>query len=124
MTPSELRAERKALGLTQAALASELGVATNTIARWERAEMPIRNPELVRAGIQRLRRFLPDSEPTLPSNLPADLSSFVGRERELGELRSLLESTRLLTLTGTGGVGKTRLARRVATDVASRYADG
>src|SRR5215471_8191575 len=116
MTPAELRAERKALGLTQAALASELGVATNTIARWERGEMPIRNAELVRAGVQRLRRLLPNTHATPPSNLPADLSSFIGRERELGELRNLLESTRLLTLTGTGGVGKTRLARRVATD--------
>ncbi len=47
-------------------------------------------------------------------NLPAELSSFLGRERELTELGRLLDTTRLLTLTGTGGVGKTRLALRLA----------
>jgi predicted ATPase/DNA-binding CsgD family transcriptional regulator len=124
MTPAELRAERRALGLTQAALARELGVATNTIARWERAEMPIRNPELVHAGMQRLRRLQPNTQAAPPSNLLADLSSFVGRERELAEVYNLLGSTRLLTLTGMGGVGKTRLARRVAADVTGRFADG
>src|SRR5262249_16912332 len=43
-------------------------------------------------------------------NLPAQVSSFVGRERELGELQGLLAHTRALTLVGAGGVGKTRLA--------------
>ncbi|MGH9037698.1 MAG: adenylate/guanylate cyclase domain-containing protein, partial [Acidimicrobiia bacterium] len=46
----------------------------------------------------------------LPNNLPLQLTSFVGRERELGEVRGLLEGRRLLTLTGAGGCGKTRLA--------------
>ena len=45
-----------------------------------------------------------------PNNLPLELSSFVGRERELSEVGRLLEGTRLLTLTGPGGCGKTRLA--------------
>src|SRR5262245_27521623 len=45
-----------------------------------------------------------------PSNLPAALSSFIGRERELAEAEQALANARLLTLTGTGGVGKTRLA--------------
>ena len=45
-----------------------------------------------------------------PNNLPAELSSFVGRERELVELRRLLRTSRLITLTGSGGAGKTRLA--------------
>lgn len=48
------------------------------------------------------------------SNLPVQLTSFVGREREVGELVSLLERTRILTLTGPGGIGKTRLAIEVA----------
>src|SRR5262245_29167819 len=86
--------------------------------------MPIGNPELVRAGMERLRRVLHHTEAASPSNLPADLSSFIGRERQLAEVRSLLERTRLLTLSGTGGVGKTRLARRVAADATSKYADG
>jgi predicted ATPase/DNA-binding SARP family transcriptional activator len=56
-------------------------------------------------------------EPALPeikSNIPSQVTSFIGRQRELSELRSLTESFRLLTLTGPGGSGKTRLACEVA----------
>ena len=49
-----------------------------------------------------------------PLSLPADASSFIGRDRELAELKALLRGTRLLTLAGTGGVGKTRLALELA----------
>ena len=59
-----------------------------------------------------------------PRGLPADASSFVGRERELAELRALLGRTRLLTLSGTGGAGKTRLALELARGAAASYADG
>jgi hypothetical protein len=44
------------------------------------------------------------------TNLPLQLSSFIGREREVAEVKRLLLATRLLTLTGSGGAGKTRLA--------------
>jgi len=56
--------------------------------------------------------------------LPAEASSFVGREHELGELVALLGHTRLLTLTGAGGVGKTRLALELARHRAESYDDG
>src|SRR5262249_5158374 len=56
-------------------------------------------------------------------NLPAEISTFVGRERELAELTRALADARLVTLTGVGGVGKTRLGLRVAAGLADRYAD-
>src|SRR4051794_34177088 len=59
-----------------------------------------------------------------PNNLPAQLTSFVGRHDEIAEVRDLLGRTRLLTLTGAGGSGKTRLALRVATETLTDYEDG
>jgi predicted ATPase len=56
--------------------------------------------------------------------LPVDASSFVGRDRELGELKTLLRGTRLLTLAGTGGVGKTRLALELARSAERSYPGG
>jgi predicted ATPase/DNA-binding CsgD family transcriptional regulator len=56
--------------------------------------------------------------------LPADLSSFVGRRSELSEVKRLLATNRLATLTGVGGVGKTRVALRVATELSRRFNDG
>ena len=66
---------------------------------------------------------------SIPNNLPIQLTSFVGRDRELSELHRLLPSTRLLTLTGSGGTGKTRLSLQVAADLcreaaAPRLPDG
>jgi predicted ATPase/DNA-binding SARP family transcriptional activator/DNA-binding CsgD family transcriptional regulator len=57
-------------------------------------------------------------------NIPAALSSFIGRERELVEIKRALAITRLLTLTGVGGSGKTRLAMEVARDLVGAYPDG
>jgi len=57
-------------------------------------------------------------------NLPIALSSFIGRTRELAEVRRLLGTTRLVALTGAGGGGKTRLALAVATAVVPEYPDG
>jgi predicted ATPase/DNA-binding CsgD family transcriptional regulator len=59
-----------------------------------------------------------------PHNLPLELSSFVGREKELAEVRRLLKDNRLLTLTGSGGCGKTRLALAAARDLAEAFEDG
>ena len=57
-------------------------------------------------------------------NLPVRLTSFIGRRREMAELAQLLPSTRLLTLTGAGGCGKTRLALEVARQVLLQFPDG
>ena len=58
------------------------------------------------------------------AGVPADASSFVGRDHELGELRALLAGTRLLTLSGTGGAGKTRLAVELARGAEPAYPGG
>ncbi|MCS7055230.1 MAG: helix-turn-helix domain-containing protein [Thermoflexales bacterium] len=59
-----------------------------------------------------------------PTNLRTQLTSFVGRAEEIAEIKQLLSGTRLLTLTGPGGVGKTRLAVQVASEVLPLYPDG
>jgi predicted ATPase/DNA-binding winged helix-turn-helix (wHTH) protein len=58
------------------------------------------------------------------TNLPESLTSFVGRERELVEIKRLLPDKRLLTLVGVGGIGKTRLALQAAAEVMDAYRDG
>lgn len=57
-------------------------------------------------------------------NLPEPLTSFVGRERELVEIKRLLSKNRLLTLVGAGGIGKTRLALQLSAEVKDAYRDG
>jgi predicted ATPase/DNA-binding CsgD family transcriptional regulator len=57
-------------------------------------------------------------------NLPAEPNSFVGRERDLGDLRLLLSTVRALTLCGPGGIGKTRLATRLGWQLTDEFADG
>jgi predicted ATPase len=59
-----------------------------------------------------------------PGNLPAEATSFVGRRRELAEARKKLTVARLVSLVGPGGVGKTRLAVRIATDLGRGFPDG
>ena len=68
----------------------------------------------------------PVPEPDLPHepNLPAARTSFIGRARELAEVQRLLQSTRLLTLTGPGGTGKTRVALEAAAALHDRHPDG
>ena len=59
-----------------------------------------------------------------PNNLPIQLTSFIGRAREIAEVKRLLGAARLVTLTGSGGAGKTRLALQTAADVLDDYPDG
>jgi predicted ATPase len=60
----------------------------------------------------------------LSNNLPAQVSSFVGRENDIADVLDLLERHRLVTLVGAGGVGKTRLALHVGADLLHNYSDG
>ena len=85
------------------------------VERWLRRE-PIRarRSGIFTRGKKRLQR----------NNLPAQLSSFIGREAEITEIKQLLAETRLLTLTGAGGSGKSRLALQVAADLLAEYPDG
>src|SRR5581483_6533379 len=72
-----------------------------------------------------LRRDFPPLQTLdiVPSNLPSALNRLVGRERELREVKKRLAETRLLTLTGPGGTGKTQLAVQVATDLRNAFED-
>src|SRR4028118_480005 len=97
--------------------------------RGERGTGP--KPPATQGPRRRLRAFeatgtppslLPPTYP--PNNLPLELSSFIGRESEILEVEQLLVAqTRLLTLTGPGGCGKTRLALAVAREAAGEFAN-
>ncbi|TMD94367.1 MAG: adenylate/guanylate cyclase domain-containing protein [Chloroflexi bacterium] len=84
---------------------------------------PERLYQLVIAGV-------PDQFPSLrtldstPNNLPTQLTSFIGRDHDVAEARRLLRGTRLLTLTGPGGIGKTRLSLQLGADVVQEFPDG
>ena len=65
-----------------------------------------------------------ETQHSLRTSLPIMLTRFIGRKRELAALKGLLASSRLVTLTGAAGCGKTRLALRVAAEVDHQYADG
>ena len=89
----------------------------------------LQRPELV---FQLLHPALPSDfpplksldNPKLPNNLPQQLTSFVGREKEMAEVKALLANTRLLTLLAMGGSGKTRLSLQVAADLLDADGDG
>jgi len=93
----------------------------------ERRLKDLRQPERI---FQLVVHDLPDNFPplrsleVLPNNLPAQVTSFVGREREMAEIKRLFPSTRLLTLTGPGGTGKTRLSLHLAADLLDQFPHG
>ena len=68
--------------------------------------------------------FAPLASSSGPTNLPRELSSFLGRDEALKDVEALLEDSRLVTLTGAGGTGKTRLALQVGEGVRSRFPEG
>jgi predicted ATPase/class 3 adenylate cyclase/DNA-binding CsgD family transcriptional regulator len=109
--------------LVREALASDVGLQDLGEHRLKDLERPEHIWQVVHPG---LRADFPPLPLVSPSNhnLPYQLNAFVGREQATEELRDLLVSTRLLTLTGPGGIGKTRLALAVAEIVLPDYADG
>lgn len=142
-----MRQQRRKLDLTQAQLAHQAGCARVTIRKLEAEEMrPSRQlaqviaealgiPAAEQEAFVRLARAsgtteewtqLQASAPTLSvkHNLPLQLTSFVGRQEEIAEVRHLIAGGRLLTLTGPGGIGKTRLALQVANELLDNYQDG
>jgi predicted ATPase/DNA-binding XRE family transcriptional regulator len=142
-----LRTYRLKLGLTQEGVAERAGLSVHAIQKLERgtthpyrdttnrlvdalglsAEEEARFRELGQPAPRHQRDgasgFPEDVQLACPE-LPVALTSFVGREREIAEIDVLLESARLITLTGVGGCGKTRLALEVARQVSARFADG
>jgi predicted ATPase/DNA-binding CsgD family transcriptional regulator/transcriptional regulator with XRE-family HTH domain len=130
LSPGELRACRLRLGLSQSELAHRLGVAPNTLARWERGTLCMLNPVVVRLALERLEATADEPRPVVTAgstphhNLPSEVNRFIGHDAELREIAAVLDNTRLLTLTGTGGVGKTRLAVHVARSLTGQYPDG
>ena len=122
-----------ALGLSNRDIAEELVIAAETV-RWYTKQ--IYGKLSVTGRIQAVNRarqlgLLQDAHPptgtaqALPQhNLPQPMTAFIGRSHELAEVRQLLQTTRLLTLTGVGGTGKTRLALQLAAEVAADFAAG
>jgi len=138
-----LRQRRRTLDLTQKALAEQVGCAEITVRRMEAdAYKPSNELAIVlfeKLGVSESERpqwvafargmsELPAKQIVKPnkpkSNLPASLTSFIGREREQADVISLLAKYRLVTLTGPGGIGKTRLSIKVGEYTLMDYADG
>jgi predicted ATPase/class 3 adenylate cyclase len=114
-----------AAALVRDSLPDGTGLADLGVHRLKDLGRPERLFQLTAAGLQpdfpALRSL---GNPTMPNNLPAELSTFVGRDRELKEVRTLVESSRLVTLTGAGGSGKTRLGLQAAAELLDGTGDG
>ena len=132
-----LRRLRLAAGFSQEALAERAGLSPDAVAALERGRRrhprpytirlladalrldPADRAALIEAGVPAPAHGPPSAPPASAPALPVQLTSFVGREKELVDLGHRLRETRLLTLTGAGGTGKTRLAIEVASALAS-----
>lgn len=114
-------------GTTRSLVADSLPEGTRLLDLGEHRLKDLSRPERL---YQLVIPGMPSEFPTLrsvdarPNNLPVQLTSFVGRERELEELREILAETRLLTLTGPGGMGKTRLSIHLGAEAGDHFPDG
>jgi predicted ATPase/class 3 adenylate cyclase len=110
-------------GLVEGSLPAGLSVRDLGMHRLKDLSRPERLFQLVIDGAPNDFPALRTLEST-PNNLPTQLTSFVGRERDVEEAKKLLRHTRLLTLTGPGGMGKTRLSLQVAADLINGFEGG
>jgi predicted ATPase/DNA-binding SARP family transcriptional activator/predicted negative regulator of RcsB-dependent stress response len=102
-------------------LRKDLGVEPSEQSRLLYEELKTGGPAMVSAAPTAGKPPAPSAP---PNNLPIALTKFIGREREMAEVTQLLETTRLLTLIGPGGIGKTRLALQVGNSVLERFGEG
>ena len=140
---SWLRKQRRTLDLTRQAFANQVGCAEVTLRRIEAgtlkpskhlAQMIFQKLDIPHdgwpqwisfaRGLSNFPLLATPSSNKLLTNLPASLTTFIGREKEQSDVLQLIAKHRLVTLTGAGGVGKTRLAIRVGKQVLENYADG
>src|SRR5690349_4399904 len=138
-----LRKQRRALDLSQKALADQVGCAEVTLRRVEAGTLKpskelaslllekVGIPEIERSQWLSFARGLSGSPLSSSqssnkpkSNLPAPITTFIGREKQQVEIIQLSTKHRLVTLAGSGGVGKTRLSIKVCKQVLGNYADG
>lgn len=123
--------KRLSAGLSDQQIADELFLSPNTIKWYNRqiySKLGVKSRTQAIVCVKDLglleSRVSPSPHPVSRSNLPAQTLLFIGRSREIAEVEQLLNTSRLLTLTGIGGTGKTQLALRVAAEVTEAYADG
>ena len=133
---SLLRRSRALAGLSQEALAERAGISRRAIADLERGARRFPYPDTasrlataLELGVAERAAFMAACRPrrtgsTRRYTLQIEPSTFVGRERELAEISQLVAGSRVLTLTGTGGIGKTRIALELAHQLEPEYADG
>jgi len=116
-------------GMSDREIANKLILTPGTIKWYNRQiysklEVHSRTQAITRARQLGLLHMPAHALVTVAHNLPAQTTRFVGRKREIEQIKHLLETARLLTLTGPPGTGKTRLALRVASEVLNDFADG
>jgi predicted ATPase/DNA-binding XRE family transcriptional regulator len=140
---SLLRGLREDAGLSQEELADRAGLSPHAISALERGTRTRPYPHTLRSLATALdltedqrarllaavpaRSARPSADPTptrVPRDLPTPATPLVGRDEDVSRVADLLRTSRLVTLSGLGGVGKTRLALAAATQVRPRYADG